>query len=82
MRREKIAASGLFQDVEFSYHWVAAILRLIRPVLTILVVVFVWYIFSTTEDLGQQETIIQSVIYMASTTVLLLLGDRDMRPEK
>jgi hypothetical protein len=61
---------------------VAAILRLIRPVLTILLLVIVWYIFSTTEDLAQQETIIQSVIYMASTTVLLWLGDRDMIPEK
>ena len=50
--REKISAYGLFQDVEFPYPWVAATLRLIRPVLTILVVVFVWYIFPTTEDLG------------------------------
>ena len=80
--RVKVAAYGLFQDVEFPYPWVAEILRLIRPVHKILVVVIVWYIFSTTEDLAQQETIIQSVIYMASTTVLLWLGDRDMKPEK
>ena len=80
--RAKVAAYGLFQDVEVPYPWVAAILRLIRPVLTILLLVIVWYIFSTTEDLAQKETIIQSVIYMASTTVLLWLGDRDMIPEK
>ena len=63
-------------------QWVAAHLCLIRPVLTILLVVIVWYIFSTTEDLGQQETIIQSVIYMASTAVLFWFGDRAMRPKK
>jgi lysophospholipid acyltransferase (LPLAT)-like uncharacterized protein len=62
--------------------WVAATLRLIRPVLTILLVVIVWYIFSTTEDLAQQETIIQSVIYMASTAVLFWFGDLAMRPKK
>ena len=37
----KVAAYGLFQDVEVPYPWVAAILRLIRPVLTILLVVIV-----------------------------------------
>ena len=79
--RAKVAAYGLFQDVEVPYPWVAAILRLIRPVLTILLVIIVWYIFSTTEDLGQQETIIQSVIYMASTAVLFWFGDRAMRPK-
>jgi hypothetical protein len=62
--------------------WVAATLRLIRPVLSILLVVIVWYICSTTEDLAQQETIIQSVIYMASTAVLFWFGDLAMRPKK
>ena len=78
----KIAAYGLFRDVEVPYPWVAAIFRLIRPVLTILLVIIVWHIFSTTDDLGQQETIIQSVVYMASTAVLFWFGDRAMRPKK
>ena len=40
--RAKVAAYGLFLDVEVPYPWVAANLRLIRPVLTILLVVIVW----------------------------------------
>jgi hypothetical protein len=78
----KFAAYGLFQDVEVPYSWVASIIRLIRPVFTILLVVIVWYIFSTTDDLAQQETIIQCGIYMALTAVLFWFGDRAMRPKK
>ena len=37
------------------------------------------YIYATSDDFGQQETIIQSVIYMASTAVLFWFGDRAMR---
>ena len=40
--RAKVAAFGLFQDVEVTYLWVTANLRLIRPVLTILLVIIVW----------------------------------------
>ena len=72
----------MFQDVEVPHPWVAGILRLIWPVLKILLVDIVWYIFSTTDDLGQQETIIQSVIYMASTAVLIWFGNRAMRAKK
>ena len=52
------------------------------PVLTFLLVVIVWYIFSTTEDLAQQKIIIQSVIDMASTAVLFWFSDRAMRTKK
>ena len=51
-------------------------------VLTILLVVIVWYIFSTTEGLAQQETIIQNVIYIELTAVLFWFGDWAMRPKK
>lgn len=65
-----------------SYPWVAAVLRLIRPTLTIMLIAIVWYIFSTTDDVAQQETIIQSVIYMCSTAVLWWFGDRAMKGKK
>lgn len=65
-----------------SYPWVAAVLRLVRPVLTIALIAIVWYVFATTEDFGQRETIIQSVIFMCSTAVLWWFGDRAMRPKK
>ena len=39
-------------------------------------------LYSVSDDLAQQETIIQSVIYMSSTAVLWWFGDRAMRPKK
>ena len=65
-----------------SYPWVAAVLRLIRPALTLMLIAIVWYIYATTNDLAQQETIIQSVIYMCSTAVLWWFGDRAMKGKK
>ena len=78
----RVAAYGMMQGVEVPYPWVAAILRLIRPILTIMLVAIVWYIYATSNDFSHQETIIQSVIYMASTAVLFWFGDRAMRPKK
>jgi len=72
----------MMQGVEVPYPWVAAILRLTRPILTIFLVAIVWYIYATSNDFAHQETIIQSVIYMASTAVLFWFGDRAMRPKK
>jgi hypothetical protein len=65
-----------------SYPWVAAILRLIRPVLSMSLIAMTWYIYETSMDLAQQEYILQSVIYMTSTAVLWWFGDRAMRPKK
>jgi hypothetical protein len=65
-----------------SYPWVAAILRLIRPAITVMLIGILWFIYSTSSDFGQKETIVQSVIYMASTAVLWWFGDRAMRPKK
>ena len=65
-----------------SYPWVAAILRLMRPCITLVLIAIVWYVFATTEDFAQRETIVQSVIYMCSTAVLWWFGDRAMRPKK
>jgi hypothetical protein len=65
-----------------SYPWVAAILRLVRPTLTLMLIVIVWYIYATSKDLAQQETILQSVIYMCSTAVLWWFGDRAMKGKK
>ena len=78
----KVAAYSMFQDVPVPYPFIAGIIRLIRPVLTILLVAIVWYVFATTEDFAQRETIIQSVLYLASTAVLFWFGDRSMRGKK
>ena len=80
--RARVASYGMMQDVAVPYPFVAAILRLMRPILTILLVSIVWYVFALSDDIAQRETIIQSVIYMASTAVLWWFGDRAMRPKK
>jgi hypothetical protein len=78
----QVASYAMMTGVEVPYPWVAAILRLMRPLLTVMLVGIVWYIYASSEDLAQQETIIQSVIYMSSTAVLWWFGDRAMRPKK
>ena len=64
-----------------SYPWVAAILRLVRPLLTFALIGLMLFIYIRISDLAQQEAIIQSVIYMSSTAVLWWFGDRAMRPK-
>jgi len=78
----QVASYAMMTGVEVPYPWVAAILRLMRPLLTVMLVGIVWYIYASSDDLAQQETIIQSVIYMSSTAVLWWFGDRAMRPKK
>ena len=78
----QVESYAMMPGVEVPDPWVAAILRLMRPLLTVMLVGIVWYIYASSDDLAQQETIIQSVIYMSSTAVLWWFGDRAMRPKK
>lgn len=70
------------QSVGRSSRWVVNILRLVRPTLTAILIALVWYIYIRSDDLAQQESIIQSVIYMASSAVLWWFGDRAMAQKK
>ena len=65
-----------------SSRWVNDTLRLVRPVLTGGLIVLVGVIYFSSDDLLQQETIVHSVIYMASSAVLWWYGDRAVRPKK
>ena len=62
--------------------WAANVLRMVRPVLTGGLIILVGVIYFRTEDLSQQETIIQSVIYMASSATLWWFGDRALRSKR
>ena len=64
-----------------SYPWVAACLRLVRPVLTFLMIGLMLFIYISISDLAQQEAIIQSVIWLNSTCILWWFGDRATRPK-
>ena len=62
-----------------SSRWVNDCLRLVRPILTGGLIVLVGVIYFQSDDIGQQETIIHSVIYMSSSAVLWWFGDRALR---
>jgi hypothetical protein len=62
--------------------WAVNVLRMVRPVLTGGLIILVGVIYFRTENLAQQEVIIQSVIYMASSATLWWFGDRALRSKK
>ena len=64
-----------------SYIWVANILRLVRPTLTLGLIVLVGILYFSA-DIGGRATIEASVIYMTSSSVLWWFGDRALRPKK
>lgn len=67
------------RSIAIGYPWVGAVLRMVRPILTVGLIILVWYIYYTTLDLGLQAEITASSIYMCSTAVLWWFGDRAMR---
>ena len=77
----KIKAASYTHDSSagISYPWVAAVLRLVRPVLTLLLIVIVWVIYIRTDNAAQQEEIVLSVIYLTSTATLWWFGSRDTK---
>ena len=77
----KLASYQHDMSAGVSYPWVAAILRLVRPFLTFALIGLMTFIYIRVSDLAQQETIIQSVIYLSSTGTLWWYGDRALRPK-
>jgi len=73
------ASYGHDQSMGKSSRWAVNTLRMVRPALTGGLIILVGIIYFRTEDLGQQEVIIQSVIYMASSSTLWWFGDRALR---
>lgn len=70
------------QSIGKSSKWAVNTLRMVRPALTGGLIILVGIIYFRTDDIGQQETIIQSVIYMASSATLWWFGDRALRSKK
>jgi hypothetical protein len=64
-----------------SSVWVANLLRLVRPALTLSLIALVGILYFSA-DLGGRATIETSVIYMCSSAVLWWFGDRAMRSKK
>ena len=64
-----------------SSMWVANVLRLVRPTLTLGLIILVGILYFSA-DIGGKATIEASVIYMCSSAVLWWFGDRAMRSKK
>ena len=64
-----------------SSIWVANLLRLVRPVLTLGLIILVGILYFSA-DIGGKATIEASVIYMSSSSVLWWFGDRCLRSKK
>lgn len=63
-------------------RWVNNTLRLVRPVLTLLLILLVWFIWHTTADDEQKADIINNVMFMASAALTWWFGDRSPSSKK
>tara|TARA_R110000751_G_C13701671_1_gene473423 strand:- start:208 stop:666 length:459 start_codon:yes stop_codon:yes gene_type:complete len=70
------------QSAGVASPWAVNVLRMVRPVITGGLILLVGIIYFRTDDLLQQNVIIQSVIYMASSATLWWFGDRALRSKK
>ena len=63
-------------------RWVNNTLRLVRPILTLLLISLVWFIWHTTADEAQKADIISNVMFMASAALTWWFGDRSPSSKK
>ncbi|MEQ8346897.1 MAG: hypothetical protein RIB84_15725 [Sneathiellaceae bacterium] len=62
-----------------TYRWVAAIIRLTRPALTLLLLGLTGLVFLRVADLGIQAEIVNQIVFLASMAVAWWFGDRAPR---
>lgn len=64
--------------------WVRNVLRLVRPVLTLLLILLVWAIWLTVaqDDAGMRRQIVDGVLFMASAAMAWWFGDRAPHTKK
>ena len=64
------------------HRWVVDVLRLVRPALTLILLMLVGGIYFTTSDLAMKAGIIESVLFMSSSAVTWWYGDRSLKGRK
>jgi len=74
----RIASYSHATSIGISSPWVIDCLRFVRPILTLLLIFMVGYLYTQYVEAGRAKIEI-SVIYMASSAVLWWFGDRAMR---
>lgn len=65
-------------------RWVNNTLRMVRPVLTLLLIALVWCIWLTVaqDDMTLQHQIVEGVLFMASAALAWWFGDRSPQSKK
>ena len=64
------------------HRWVTSCLRLVRPILTSGLMVIVLVIYMTTNDFAMKAGIIESVLYVFSSSTTWWFGDRSLQSKK
>lgn len=59
-----------------SYRWVAAALRLTRPVLTLMLLALTLWVFLAVADLGMRAELVTQIVYLTSMAIAWWFGDR------
>lgn len=59
-----------------TYRWVASIIRLTRPALTLLLLGLTGWVFLRVSDLGIQSDIVNQIVFLTSMAVAWWFGDR------
>ena len=73
----RLASYGHDTGIGVSSTWVVDLLRLVRPLLTFVLIILVGMLYFSA-DAGGKATIEASVLYMASSATLWWFGDRAM----
>mgnify|MGYP003651684559 CR=1 FL=1 len=64
------------------HRWVTSCLRLVRPILTAGLMIIVLVIYMTTNDFAMKAGIIESVLYVFSSSTTWWFGDRSLQSKK
>ncbi|MFC3231258.1 hypothetical protein ACFOGJ_28680 [Marinibaculum pumilum] len=59
-----------------SYRWVAAVLRLVRPALTLTLLLLTGWVVMRVTDLGLRAEVSSQIVYLAAMAVAWWFGDR------
>lgn len=62
-----------------TWRWVSSVIRLVRPVLTLLLLALTAWVFVVVGDLGLRAEVVSQVVYLTAMAVAWWFGDRAPR---
>jgi hypothetical protein len=74
----KMRAASYRQDASYGVvsGWVLSLLRMVRPIITLILAMIVWLIYVSTNDLGVQSDLANQVMFLFGMSVSWWFGDR------